>query len=741
MNKVPKEFNWKYYLSLNPDILQSGIANQAKATAHYLKHGIAEGRKYKSVPSDFNWKLYLYMNQDVQPHTEESAKNHYDLYGESEGRKYKTSNVIPTGFNWEEYISINSDLKEAGIVDEESARYHFLVYGIYEKRRYKHDQILPTDFDWKEYIACNLDISEGGITTKELAIDHYLKHGILEGRKYIKFKYKQEDHKNKKEIYIVCENNNGGSWKYLVDIMDNYKNYNYIFLNTKESITNIKKGSLIIVQYLFNIEFSIHTLLSLISTLNLKLIIPIHDFYWFDINTKNQHNKYLITNAVNDTSVIKLFNLAYKVICPSDFVHKEYSKYFNTSNFITVPHNDYSVTNELIIPKVKTIINIGIFNDYSIYKGKEAYEYITNNVVQYKGYFPKYLIVGKNIPRYNESDFYEYVSRYNIHAFLLLNKWGETYCYTLTKILNSGLPIFYNNIGAFKERIPTSDHYFVNSNSESDYSDTVLLKERFCKFLDYLIANNRNDSYKQILSNKIHYVPFYNNLLHNYKDIVIITSKIIVSNNKLNYAGNRSIYTPIERYNDTLKTIQSIKKYIPEAYIILVDNSELNTQQSIVLNRELGHFLNINNKEYSYYTDKSEYKGFGEIYQTILGLKYIQDNNIQYESLFKISGRYILNNSFDINNYRTEGFIFKKNTTLSDRKYYYTCFYKIGNIQEYIQILKRILKITNFDKYNNFKDLEVIVPHELNENKIKFNTIPLLGLTQNVSVWDDKSNI
>ena len=41
----------------------------------------------------------------------------------------------------------------------------------------------------------------------------------------------------------------------------------------------------------------------------------------------------------------------------------------------------------------------------------------------------------------------------------------------------------------------------------------------------------------------------------------------------------------------------------------------------------------------------------------------------------------------------------------------------------------------------SFTAEEVIIPDELNENKIKFNTVPLLGLTQNVSVWDDKSNI
>ena len=33
----------------------------------------------------------------------------------------------------------------------------------------------------------------------------------------------------------------------------------------------------------------------------------------------------------------------------------------------------------------------------------------------------------------------------------MLNEWGETYGYLLTKIINSGLPLLYNNFGAVKE--------------------------------------------------------------------------------------------------------------------------------------------------------------------------------------------------------------------------------------------------------------------------------------------------
>ena len=40
-----------------------------------------------------------------------------------------------------------------------------------------------------------------------------------------------------------------------------------------------------------------------------------------------------------------------------------------------------------------------------------------------------------------------------IHALLYLNKYGETWCYSLSKAIKTGLPILYNNLGAFKERL------------------------------------------------------------------------------------------------------------------------------------------------------------------------------------------------------------------------------------------------------------------------------------------------
>ena len=65
-----------------------------------------------------------------------------------------------------------------------------------------------------------------------------------------------------------------------------------------------------------------------------------------------------------------------------------------------------------------------------------------------------------------------------------------------------------------------------------------------------------------INKSKERFINFKNKFKKNGKNIVKINSKIYVSNNKLCYIDKRSIYSAVERFTDTLKTINSVKKNI-----------------------------------------------------------------------------------------------------------------------------------------------------------------------------------
>lgn len=44
---IPKDFNWKVYLKINPDLRSAGLKNEGQARYHYFNYGKKENRSYK----------------------------------------------------------------------------------------------------------------------------------------------------------------------------------------------------------------------------------------------------------------------------------------------------------------------------------------------------------------------------------------------------------------------------------------------------------------------------------------------------------------------------------------------------------------------------------------------------------------------------------------------------------------------------------------------------------------------
>jgi uncharacterized membrane protein YgcG len=90
---LPEDFDWRVYLTLNPDLRAEGIVFKSAAVEHYLSNGIMEGRKYaKDFPEMkyFNWRAYLELNSDVPAkiRTEAGAQYHYKNIGRASNRPY-----------------------------------------------------------------------------------------------------------------------------------------------------------------------------------------------------------------------------------------------------------------------------------------------------------------------------------------------------------------------------------------------------------------------------------------------------------------------------------------------------------------------------------------------------------------------------------------------------------------------------------------------------------------------------
>jgi len=222
-----------------------------------------------------------------------------------------------------------------------------------------------------------------------------------------------------------------------------------------------------------------------------RIILNIHDFYYLG-GLLNPHEAYLSKNLAITSSNRRLFEIAELVIHPSKFTYDIYAKHVSTDNFIISPHIDYvSLDSKLAIPDIHNkTINIGMISTYSECKGKEYISYL-KKIVVYKKYSIKFLIIGENIPEYSENEVFDLCKKYNLHCLLALNKWGETYCYSLSKMMKMGLPILYNNIGAFRERIPDKVHFIKVFDHEVEFNklDMKHLVSKFNEMLDLIIDN------------------------------------------------------------------------------------------------------------------------------------------------------------------------------------------------------------------------------------------------------------
>lgn len=225
-------------------------------------------------------------------------------------------------------------------------------------------------------------------------------------------------------------------------------------------------------------------------------------------------------------------------------------------------------------------------------------------------------------------------------------------------------------------------------------------------------------------------------IIINNQNLVLITSKIKVSNVKFTYSPVRSTYSLEERYAQTFETIETIRKYIPNSYIVLFDNSNFSKYEITQLSSVVDNFINItNDAELNYYTNESVTKAFGDIIQQIkiydYFIKTIDISNVK--NFFKISGRYLINENFNyLTIYNNDANVIKKNQLVKDREYYYTSFYKLTNtnIEFYFNELKQIIK--NETLYYNV-DCEVIVGQILKktQNLIIAET---LGITQRIAI-------
>ena len=214
-------------------------------------------------------------------------------------------------------------------------------------------------------------------------------------------------------------------------------------------------------------------------------------------------------------------------------------------------------------------------------------------------------------------------------------------------------------------------------------------------------------------------------------DLVLITSVINTPNVPLSYSKTRSVFSRKERFTQTKNTIVSIKDKIPNCKIIIVECSDLNTEEQEYLSINCDYILNLWEKKELHNNIFGKSKSLGEGTMTILALKYINNMDIKYNYLYKISGRYWLNDNFNICN--IENNVFKR--IGNNENNIFTALYKINKNK----VLKlKIFLIDNMQNMINCIGYEVLMSQFVkNIDKI---LVDIIGLSGFVTVCGSEYN-
>ena len=178
-------------------------------------------------------------------------------------------------------------------------------------------------------------------------------------------------------------------------------------------------------------------------------------------------------------------------------------------------------------------------------------------------------------------------------------------------------------------------------------------------------------------------------------NLVLITSVICIENKPLSYTNTRSVFSHEERFEQTKYTIQTIREKIPDSKIFIVECSNLTKDMTEYLVEHSDYFLNLYDDEEIRNNTTGLSKALGEGTQTIHAIKYIQNNNIKYHNLFKITGRYWLSDYFNYCNFENDDIIiYDADKNISNTG---TSLYKLHktNVNDFMIFLNRNIDLMN----------------------------------------------
>lgn len=227
------------------------------------------------------------------------------------------------------------------------------------------------------------------------------------------------------------------------------------------------------------------------------------------------------------------------------------------------------------------------------------------------------------------------------------------------------------------------------------------------------------------------------------KNLVLVTSVIHVIRNLPNSGSTKSVYSWSDRFKQTKKTIATVRESIPNSIVFVIECSQdLNQEELDYFNNEVDYFYNLYDDEAIRGKIHGGPKPLGEGTLTINALRLIRELDIQYDNLFKISGRYWLSHKFRYQNYENNniGFTYYSN---AHRNWAVTSLYKIPkklafDFEKFLQSEGAVTKMINDMAYEEiFKDFINSVYGEELAHSLCMNVIGITGRDTAGNIYTD----
>lgn len=570
-----------------------------------------------------------------------TVKNLYKiLYGISEEKSIDITEKIKNYFNHNDILDVNININE--LVGKDP--YFSILKKMYI---YNYDQMKPIII---EECECKL-----------------LSNLIIE---------------NKKNILIILSHNLGGGLsQYVRNIIDmnigsnNYQSFdiytnektdnnivNYItdtnILNMIENMTDNKNIKVIVhINILPNFTEITNEDISkfieiFIKKKFIKLIITVHDYFWlFPTVPSITGEPFDESDSENIVNCQNIFERANLVIFPTNFLIRKFQEKkinFEQINYIVQRHSDiYYIDTEPYFPVIENnIIKILYIGAYYEHKGfnllidviklldqssqtKIIELYLIGGDINYQLILSNIKII--NLGTYENTNVFKLINKLRPTLLVLPSKFYETWSYTLSICLKTGLPLFYSNNAAYQERINKLNRKNVACFNPRDDINEIMKKLQ--NFVQLISENNIDCQYNYInVDEEYKIIPniFYDKLYNfdNY-DLKNYIKSVDDKLDKL-YSDNKEIY------DDIWGKIRLFAIYIPQFHKV--------EENDIIFEKYYTHFTNLRKINNNKNNNNNNYKNNNDrpldIYLDYYDL--ILDDNI-FERQIKIAKAHGLN--------------------------------------------------------------------------------------------------